>query len=760
VDPLQQRLLKIFAGELEERVASLNRDLLALEKDPAPGARRDLLEALFRGAHSLKGAARSVGIGEIESACHWLEDILRSIREAEIVPAPETFQLLYTSVDAVDDAGKRLQRGQPLAQSPLMSLLPRLQGAAAAGPGTGQTMPAAAERAEEGSPAMTLADRPPLPAEPARPADAGAFVRVAAAKLDEMLTHSGEFLILGKRVQARLDEAARLQQAIRSLRAEWPSLARAIGGVGTGNGVNRAGAGDGTDRPPGPAPRRSLTLDRGRRLLEQLVMDADHLVAAMAEDSRRMGQAERSFDGDIRRIRMLPFSEACEGLERVVRDLAKAAGKEVRFTVEGGDIELDRAILARLNDPLLHLLRNAIDHGIEPPDARAAAGKPSVGRVSLSASLRSGKVEVVAADDGRGLALDAIEAEGRRRGLREAELRDPAGLIFRPGFSTSETVTKTSGRGIGLDAIKTAVESMRGTVEVASEAGRGTRFILTLPLTLTILRVLVVCARGQLFALDSLSVAGLLRLGRDAPKSVDGRDTILFDGAPTPVVALADILGLAGGESAAEEKKLLIVLLAAGQRRAAIVVDALVDEQEVTVKSLGRRLSRVRNIAGATVLPSGGSLLILNTAELVQSALTGAPNRLMPSLRAEDAGRSRKRLLLVDDSITTRALERDILEVVGYEVIVAGDGAEAWRILQEEGADLVVSDVDMPEMDGFALTEAIRGSLRFRDLPVVLVTARESEQDRRRGLEAGANAYLAKSTFDQTVLLDAIAQLL
>jgi two-component system chemotaxis sensor kinase CheA len=500
--------------------------------------------------------------------------------------------------------------------------------------------------------------------------------------------------------------------------------------------------------------------------LGRLEQDLERLTAALDQDGRRLAyldQVARQLDSEVRRVRMLPFAEACQGLERAVRDLAQAGGKQVDLVVEGGRVELDRSVLEGLKDPLNHLVRNAVDHGIEPSERRRAAGKPPVGRVTVAAELRGSQVEVVVADDGAGLDLDALRAVARKRGLPEPpEGSDMTHLIFLPGLSTAPIITDVSGRGVGLDVVKQRVEQLHGTIELASEPGRGTRFTLAVPLTLTTIRALLVVAGGQALAFPTTNVRKLILVGPDDVHRAGGREVLVTEGAPLPIAALAEALGLAvpkpAGAAASGRRPALIA--AAGERRMAFVVDELLTEQEVVVKALGARIRRVRNFSGGTILPSGRVALVLNVAQLVRTALGRAPGATLAPAAPAAAPLAAKRLLVVDDSITTRTLEKSLLEAAGYQVATAVDGADAWRFLQEQGADLVLSDVEMPRMDGLELTEAIRASPRFTDLPVVLLTARASEHDKARGVEVGADAYLVKDEFDQRALLETVAQLL
>jgi len=365
---------------------------------------------------------------------------------------------------------------------------------------------------------------------------------------------------------------------------------------------------------------------------------------------------------------------------------------------------------------------------------------------------------VAVSDDGRGLDLEALRRQLRKRGLPEpADDRELARAIFLPGLSTAPLITDISGRGVGLDVVKSRVEALHGTVDVSFVPGRGTRFGLAVPLTLTTLRALLVGAAGQTFAFVGTNVQKLLRLDPARLRSVEGRPMLASDGPPLPVAWLAQTLGLRGQGAAEPDGKAPALVVAAGEHRLVFVVDEFLAEQEIVIKSLGARIRRVPHVSGATILPSGRIALVLNAANLVRSALARAPVRVA---QAGAPAPPRKRILVADDSLTTRTLEKTILESAGYEVLVAADGQAAWQLLQERGADLLVSDVEMPRMDGFALAEAVRGSRRFRELPVVLVTALESDQDRARGIAVGADAYLAKSAFDQKNLLETIAQLL
>jgi two-component system chemotaxis sensor kinase CheA len=681
---LARRLMDVFLSELDEHVRALNDGLLALEKHPGRVERVALVTALLRSAHSLKGAAGAVGVRQIETLCHGVEEILGTARDGSVTLGPNEFKTVYEAVDAIAAGGARLREQRD-----------------GSGPrdGSGEN------------------DR----VEPVAASFDTGHVRVPVDKLDDILARGGELLLARNRLGLRVQTVDTLHRLV----DEWKG-------------------------------------DAGAENIRRLERELKRLGVLLAQDLRALDAVAGGLDHEVRSVRMLPLGEACAGLERIVRDLALAGGKAVDLTVDGGHVALDRTVIDAIRDPLAHLVRNAVDHGIETPAERAAAGKPARGRVRISAALRGSQVEIVLSDDGRGLDLDAIRTKARASGLAVAEDdRAAAQLIFLPGFSTTRRVTEISGRGVGLDVVRSKVARLNGAVDVSFEPGAGTRFTFVLPLTLTCLRALLVRDGGCVYAFDASSVARVLSIRPGDVRTMEGYDAILTGAAPLPLVTLAHALGLPVRGPATEGKRSVIVL-ATGGREAAFSVEELLAEQEIFIKHIGVRLGRVGQVTGATIMPDGSVALILSAAGLVGDAL----DHLSHGVRAGDPGESsplaRKRLLIVDDSITTRTLMDNILGTAGYDVTVTVDGAEAWAMLQERGSaiDLVVSDVEMPRMDGFALTQAIRSLGDRADLPVVLVTARSSDQDKARGMEVGANAYLVKSAFDQRALLDVIAHLL
>jgi two-component system chemotaxis sensor kinase CheA len=752
---MMQQLMATFLEELEEHVRAFNQDLLALEKSPPAHEQAERYKTLFRTAHSLKGAARSVNVQLIEGACHRLEEILSGVRDRHTVIGAELFSLLFATVDAIEEAGMRLREQQDLADAPLAALLPRLESAA-----SGTTpLPRESTSAPVKHPVV----------EPALDAPVGSgSVRVPAEKLDSLLSSVGELLVVRRRVATHVGELAALMDFVDQWRSEWKRVERVVtkepsahGGASTMSRGSRAGVAATFDstRATAAAKNARKVLDRNGDHLEYLDEKLSELSSELIGDSRLLEQVSRPLDDEVRRVRMLPFSEACAGLDRMVRDLAQAKEKEVEFVIEGGSVEMDRSILEGLKDPLRHLVRNAIDHGVELPSDRRKVNKRQSARIKVSASLRGAQVEVNVEDDGRGLDLEAIRMQARRRKLDEPpEERDLAHLIFQPGFSTASIITDVSGRGVGLDVVKNRVESLHGTVDLSFTAGKGTRFTLNVPLTLTTLRAVLVTAAGQTYAFAGTNVHKMVQVKADDIRTVAGREVLSLGGTPIPLASLAASLNPASSAESSSEY-IPVIILSAGTSRMAFSVDELLTEQEILIKNLGARIRRTPLVVGATLLPSGHIALVLNAANLIRSALQGgaAPRR---TATKEAEAVVKKRLLVVEDSVTTRTLMKSILEASGYDVATAVDGRAGWQYLQNHDTDLIVSDVDMPHMDGFELAAMVRASKKWQTLPVVLVTARETEVDQKRGIEVGADAYLVKSDFDQRKLLETITQLL
>jgi len=471
---------------------------------------------------------------------------------------------------------------------------------------------------------------------------------------------------------------------------------------------------------------------------------------------------------DMKKALMLPVSSALEMFPKFVRDLSRDRGKEAELLVQGGEIEIDRRILDEMRDPLIHLVRNCVDHGIETRAERARRDKPPQGTIALAIARRNGsRVEIQVSDDGAGIDTGKLREAARKLGLLSFEDAGRGGeqdllpLVFQSGVSTSPIITDLSGRGLGLAIVREKVERLGGSISVETRPGRGTAFRVVLPLTLATFRGLHVKAGGERFVLPTAYVEQAARLKKEEIKTVENRETIRWNGQAVALARLADALELPRGKGVEPSGDTVqIVVLGSADRRIAFQVDEVLEEREVLVKTLGRQLSRVRNIAGATVLGTGKVVPILDVPDLLRSAAKAAAAPAAAAAEGGEVAAESKSILVAEDSITARTLLKNILESAGYNVATAVDGIDGFTQLKTERFDLVVSDVDMPRMNGFDLTAKIRADKALAELPVVLVTALESREDRERGIDVGANGYIVKSSFDQSNLLEVIGRLI
>lgn len=651
-EELARRLLSIFREELSDHLRAWHA-IVERVRPGEPMVEADL-QHLFRIAHSLKGASRTVGLEVVERYCHALEEQLEAARGKGAPVDAAQRDALVGAARVWTEVSRRLAAGEPIGEDVI----------------------------EQRAPAHTLPMGEPR-------------VRVAAARLDELLAASGELT----RVVARCRDHEQAVAAVRSLL------------------------------------QRSASASRGARASRDALDALDDLLAQLRADVPELVRLARTLDERVRVARLVPFGEALEGLAGLVTEVAAATGKEAELAIEGSDVELDRAVAEGLRGALVQLARNAVVHGVEAPGVRRAAGKRARARVVIGARLRAPDVEVWVEDDGRGLDLAALCERARGLGLPEPETdAERAALVFVPGLSTAEQVDAAAGRGVGLDVAKTDVERLQGRVEVHTEPGRGTRFELVVPLTASRVPALVVRAGGSLFALAAAHVVGLSR-------SREGLETS---------VPLGELLGM--GPSPAGPWAAVVVLEGA-RGRVGVIADEVVGLEDLIVEGLGARLPRLRYVAGASVVPSGEIVPILNVAELARAALAHA------SGGEADPEPRRSTILVVDDSLTARVLAKTLLEGAGYRVVLCSDGVAALAALEREPIDLVVADVEMPRLDGLALVRAIRRGRR-PELGVILLTTRASEKDREQGLSSGADAYLTKSAFEPAELITTIEALL
>jgi len=705
-EKLAARLLATFISELEEQVSAASQALATLQGTPGDAESQ---RALFRVMHTLKGAARAASVPAVEASCHRLEALLAHARDERRALTPEELDVLVTGVYALGIAGEQLQRGTTAERASGIPAAPSAGPAAA--PARAPANGAAASSGELPEPRAVTAD-----------------LRVRAERLDELLAASSRMVVATGRLRA-------LRSDLETVSANT-ALALRIARV------------------------RGTAAEATHALLG-LQKESARLALAAAEVSRDIEHVAGDVASGVRELRMRAFGDVVRALPGTLRDAAAATGREARLEVRGEQVEAERAVLEQVLEALRHLVRNAVAHGIEPPKTRVASGKPAQGVVRVAASLVGDRLIVTVSDDGAGLDMPAIRERLARRGDAVPDSdREAARLLFQGGISTHDAADAIAGRGVGLDAVREAMSSVHGSVDVAWRAGEGATFTIEAPVSLGTQRAMLVQVTGQTIALPTAYIERAQRVNARDIRLVDGREMLPTADAPVPVVSLAALLGPPLAERRADEFA-HAVMLAAGNARLLVVVDELLGEEEVIVRPIHAGVAAgLPHLAGAALLPSGRVALVANVVHLL-SGSHGTSERTQLLVRdAEASVAKRRRILVADDSVTTRTLEQSVLEAAGFDVDTAVDGADAWRILQDRGADLLVSDVDMPQMDGFTLCATARSSPQFRALPVVLVTALEQPEDRARGLEAGADAYLSKSNFDQETLLDTIRRLL
>ena len=713
-EELGRRLLAMFGEELDDQVRQGNEFLLALERSP-----NDLehVRSLFRVMHTLKGAARAAGVEAAEQICHRLETLLADLRNG------------VRPVSAVDIAA-------------LFAGLDELARIAASNTEIKAAKPAVA-LAQQNTERRVVPPQSPRVDAPTAAPGREASVRVTPERLDQLLASSTELLI-----------TSGVQSDHGSALADIAELASVTGAAA--RRVRRSIAQTG-----GAHARTAAELASIDEALDTMRIRSSRLARDIAQVAGAVGRHARELSAGVRDIRLRPFADAASALPRVVRDVALTTGKSVRLEVHGESVQADRGVLDEIQNALLHLVRNAIDHGIEAPAARRARGKPEEGVVTVSASHIGDRLSVIVADDGAGIDIANVRRmlAGRGEPVPEDDVA-VARRLFSGGITTRTAASAISGRAVGLDAARAAMERVRGSVDVRWVPGRGTTFTLEAPLSMSTVRTVLARVGTVFVAFPTAYVVRLLRVPASEVRSVNGRAMLSSpQEGPIPLASLAALLGPPLIARPAATETITAIYIRANDVALALRVDELIAEGELVVRPIraqGRGAAPF--VSGATLLPTGVIALVLNVPQLL-AAGAGASD-VMPADAAVATKNSRRRILVADDSITTRTLEASVLEAAGFEVITAVDGADAWRLLEERGADLVVSDVEMPRMDGMRLCETMRKSTRFKTTPVILVTALETPEDRSRGLEAGADAYLAKSSFDQEGLLDTVHQLI
>lgn len=717
-------LLLLFRQEIDEQCARMAQMLLRLEQSPD---RLDLIAPVMRAAHSVKGAARAVRLDAAVSLAHALEDRLASAQRQDGAVDEALIEYCLGSVDLLRELAHGgatpallARRDALLAWRPTTTNAPNATPAASAMEPTGAAQPSYIA-AEDGDPVL----------------------RIKASLVGRLIALAGSGVVSAHRLRPFSQRQQRMRQGIAQLGRLVDDLHHRLG-----------------------APSQGTALGAELAELRRQVADTRHQTQGWIDEFA--DYARVAFDLNERiyhaaaLTRLRPFRELVLGYPRMVRDLARQLGKRARLIVVGEALEVDRDVLEQLDAPLTHLLRNALDHGIESSADRAAAGKPEDGQLRIWASHRAGMLAIDVSDDGAGIDLEKVRQRlidsGRLGAAAAAALNEQAlrEHLFAAGFSTRRQVSEVSGRGVGLDVVREAVERLDGSVRLSTRLGHGTTFHLLVPVSRAVTRALAVRVAGETYAFPSLRIDRVARTSRGDIASAEGLQYLPLAGRNIGLVPLAELLDL--GRTRAGSDRVDVVVVELAGRLAGFVVDDILGEYDLATRPLDTRLGRVADVAAVALLPDGAPVVLLDVDELMRSALTRERAALSaPGADVEQV--CRRRVLVADDSISVRELERQLLVARGYEVEVAVDGLDAWSRLREQSFDLLITDVDMPRMDGIELTRSIKQDPRLRALPVVIVSYRDRPEDRRRGLDARADAYLTKTDFQDDSFLKLVLQL-
>ncbi len=737
-------LRSIFKIEFEENIQTLNNELLKLESDVF---NTDALTKLMRTAHSMKGGARMIGLPDVVTLAHFFEDMLGAVKKEGVELKRHDFDRMYKAIDIIKSLVNEAVTGEApnfVAASVIDQIIN----------GSGEPKTNDEPDSVELHSKITADSQPVTPELQGDiiPAFSIDTIRVASTKLDTLMDLSGELTVSKIQLALRLGKINDLSLLLEDSTRELNSIETALLPQRSEN--------------PGLFSEVGLIINRLKNRFDSASVEIGNLSDGISEDNSRLNFVAYEFEEVIKNLRMLKLSNIFNLYPRMVRDISNELGKEVNFIIEGGDITADKKILEEMRDPLMHMIRNSIDHGIELPDEREQQGKQRAGTIKLSANHFAGHITITLEDDGKGLNEKSIIETALRKKLIDEEAsknlthKQIHKLIFTPGFSTSKIITDVSGRGVGMEVVQANIDKLKGKINIESETKKSTRFIIELPLTLATLRVMTASVGNHIFAIPVDFIVSVIIVDVAEIFSMEARDTIVFRDEPITIVNLKTVLELEDISDSTRKNVTTFqcIILSSMGEKAGFIVDSLIDEQEVLVKPLGFMLKRVKNVSGSTILVSGDVCMILNPNDLLKTVKSLSASEILETSTPESL--RKKRILLVEDSITTRTQEKRILESAGYDVVVAVDGLDGYQKLLINEIDAVVSDVEMPNLDGLSLTEKIRAEKKYLSLPVVLVTSLSSEEQKKRGLESGANAYLTKSGFDQKILIETLDRLL
>jgi two-component system, chemotaxis family, sensor kinase CheA len=754
-----KRIRETFRIEAEEHIKAFSAGLIDLEKTQNREKLSDIIEIMFREIHSLKGAARSVDQKEVESLCLPLESVFSALKRTEITLLPNSIDLFYKTAELLSKLSSESSLVLTTSERQLQKELIRdlkdiLTGTLTTRQVNVQLQNKETKQAESLQISSPENEKGSENYKSTKTVSMES-VRIRMSKLDPLLLQAEELIQTNMAIKQSINELKEIHHQVAGWNEE--SLKWRV--------------------------TKSSTSSTLLNEWFQVEQDRLHILASQLEElARSIGQNQYNLDlqinnhlGAMKQVLMLPVSSLVETFPGMVREISRELNKEIEFVIRGAELEIDKRILEELKDPLIHLIRNSIDHGIGKPQERILKHKPGKGTIILAFTAReSNMVEISLSDDGKGIDKEQVLKAAIKTGILSGEASEKLDteeilpLIYQSGVSTSSIITDISGRGLGLSIVREKVEKLNGRISLETEPDRGTSFHILLPMTLATFRGILIKIKECMFIIPTVNVERVLKVNAEDIKTVENRDTICIDNQILSVAELGDVLGLSDHSHADSSKMeqgslnsdyILLVLLVSGENHIAFKVDEVVDEEQVLVKGLGKLVSRVRNISGATVLGSGKVVPVLHISDLMKSALKPV-EKSKKQISFEKTTEKIQKILIAEDSITSRTLLKNILETAGYQVTTAVDGSDAYFRARSDEFDLIVSDVDMPRMNGFELTAKIRNDKKLCDIPVILVTSLESRDDRERGIEVGANAYIIKSNFDQANLLEVIKKLI
>ena len=801
---LMKKLKEVFIQEAKERLTSMSSNLISLEQGTSQSKQAPALEEIYRDAHSLKGASRSIGQTSIESVFQVLEDIFNEVKESRFSITSELFDILQDFIKTLNkiinsaniESPKNVEKLKKT-EKILIDFLPKKNNTTQKEQLITEKKKAehiekkdipAAKAIEPNEAKMPINKKPAVSkekikepekfevkeealdeeAEEVTPATQDT-VRISSGKLDSLLLKSENMIRIKQMfyehipiLYESLNMIDGYNKRFGDMSSDYFTIKQEL--VDT----------EGRDRRKSRKALEKITegVEENNNNLKSLEAVLKDLLNIEKENHRNTEKILDGFLYDIKEIAMLPFSNILFAFPIMVREISKKLDKNIVFTMKGEEIKLDRRILQEIKDPLVHLIRNSIDHGIESLSARKESEKQEKGSVELNISQREGnKILITIRDDGSGISVDEIKKQITEKKLlsqTEADLLTNGQIleyIFHSGFSTTEIITDLSGRGLGLAIVKSKIESLGGKVLIDSKKGEYTEIQITLPITLATFKGVLVKTENRTYVIPSNNLKEAVRVQLDCVKTIENKRTIYYNKETYPLVKLSSILGLNGTNMDKEQKYVTAAIVVKSNELMALEIDDIIEEQEILIKDLGSQLKKIPNLTGATILNSGEIVPILNVYDLFKSAtnltLDSPKPESKPSLDSENIiSTGKKTILVVEDSITSRILLKNILESAGYITETAVDGVDALAVLKSKEINLVVSDIEMPRMDGFTLTSQIKADETLKKLPVVLVTSRSTEADKERGGEVGASAYIIKSEFDQTNLMNTIKTLL